>query len=543
VPFQPQLDVAWERGASAFLGNLSVALGPRPHRLTGRVLFYDFWMGKWSPGRAFVASVLVHIAVLVFPVPNWRYARAAEAPRERERVQLTYFGPARDLPPLIPSSPRPRGEAKRPAPVPGRPTAVNPRQTIVSNPLRINHPRQTLIQPQAPPTPPKILPPLPNMVQWSGPAAPARPRPVVTPLDARRARRTRAQRPTEDLPLPQEPNSEIRAGDLNIAASAPVARARLPVQPMSVPKAGQRRAGTDANPAPEVGGAPDLGNGSSDGLPNLIALSADPAPPSPNLEIPLGNLSARFATGPSLQPGVGENAGGNGIGAGSGSGTRGGSGGDGTGAGGGSGPPGISISGGNPENTAPMASPAPLPSRPLPARPQPRGSGDVLRMPEPALGGAALGSRGPALGPGYAPSSPEVVEPAFGIKRTYTLHINMPNLTSAAGSWILRFAELNPEAESAVVDLTAPVPMRKVDPRYPPVLIEQRIEGHVRLYAIIRANGSVDSIEVQRGLHPELDRYSMEALAQWKFRPAGRNGKPVDVEAVITIPFRLRVPR
>jgi len=163
-------------------------------------------------------------------------------------------------------------------------------------------------------------------------------------------------------------------------------------------------------------------------------------------------------------------------------------------------------------------------------------------MPEPAPG-AAIGSRSPALGPGYAPSSPEVVEPAFGIKRTYTLHINMPNLTSAAGSWIMRFAELNPEPESAVVDLTAPVPMRKVDPRYPPVLIEQRIEGQVRLYAIIRDNGSVDSIEVQRSLHPDLDHYSMEALAQWRFRPAGRNGKPVDVEAVITIPFRLRVPR
>lgn len=105
----------------------------------------------------------------------------------------------------------------------------------------------------------------------------------------------------------------------------------------------------------------------------------------------------------------------------------------------------------------------------------------------------------------------------------------------------MRFAELNPETESATIDLTAPVPMRKVDPRYPPVLMEQRVEGQVRLYAIIRADGSVDSIQVQRGLHPDLDRFSMEALAQWKFRPAGRNGKAVDVEAVITIPFRLRI--
>ena len=184
-----------------------------------------------------------------------------------------------------------------------------------------------------------------------------------------------------------------------------------------------------------------------------------------------------------------------------------------------------------------------MPSRPLPSRPLPRDSRSSLRMPGPGIA-PGIGARDSApLGPGYSGSSPDMVEPAFGVKRTYTLHINMPNITSASGSWILRFAELHAEAESAGIDLTAPVPTRKVDPRYPPVLMEQRVEGQVRLYAIIRADGSVDSIQVQRGIHPDLDRYSMEALAQWKFRPAGRHGKPVDVEAVITIPFRLRAPR
>lgn len=511
------------------------------------MLFYDFWTGRWWPARALTASVLLHVAIFIFPLPHWRDAQAAEARRENERTQLTWFGPARDLPPLAPPAPRRGAAAKRETPAPsGRPTAIHPRQTIVSTPLRPNHPRQTLIQPQAPNLPPRILPPLPNIVQWSGPTSPApRPRPIVQPLDVRRARRARAQRPAEELPLPAVPNSEARAGELNIASTLPVnQRPRLPVVPMSVPNAGTRRAGAEAGAAPDIPGVPAIAGAAGDGLRNLIALSPDPAPPAPDLEIPLGNLSARFAAAPSLQ------GSGDGIGGGSGAGPGGsgpGSGGTGNGdGGGGSGPPGISISGGNPENAGRVAGPggsAPMPSRPLPARPQPRpsGTGSDLRLP--SAGPLRVEPRStPSLGPAY-PSAPlEPADAVFGTRRIYTLHVNMPNLTSAAGSWILRFAELNPDGESSPVDLSAPSPVRKVDPRYPPVLIEQRIEGEVRLYAIIRADGTVDSVQVLRSVHPDLDRYSMEALVKWRFRPAGRNGKPVDVEAVVSIPFRLSAP-
>ncbi|MGH9792638.1 MAG: energy transducer TonB, partial [Candidatus Acidiferrales bacterium] len=308
----------------------------------------------------------------------------------------------------------------------------------------------------------------------------------------------------------------------------------LPVTPMSVPNPGKRRAGTDAGAAPQIDVAPNIQSSDGNGLPDLIALSAEPAPPAPNLEIPLGNLSARFAAAPSVQPRTADAAAPD-----AGPGTAG----NGNGAGG-SGPTGIVVSGARPENKAPVAGPpsAPLPSRPLPSRPQPRDSRSELRLPRPGLS-AEMNPRGvPSLGPGYSGSSAEPIEKILGSKRIYTLHINMPNLTSAAGSWILRFAELNPDAEGPPADLSAPMPLRKVDPRYPPALMEQRIEGEVRLYAIIRADGSVDSIQVLRSLHTELDRHSMEALAKWKFRPAGRNGIPVDVEAVVSIPFRFTRP-
>jgi hypothetical protein len=34
----------------------------------------------------------------------------------------------------------------------------------------------------------------------------------------------------------------------------------------------------------------------------------------------------------------------------------------------------------------------------------------------------------------------------------------------------------------------------------------------------------------------------MEALSQWKFKPAEKHGEPVDLEAVVRIPFRSRAP-
>jgi TonB family protein len=119
------------------------------------------------------------------------------------------------------------------------------------------------------------------------------------------------------------------------------------------------------------------------------------------------------------------------------------------------------------------------------------------------------------------------------------MQIDMPNLNSATGSWILSFTELrtDPNAPPSS-DLNGPAPIRKVDPRYPPTLINEHVEGEVVLYAVIRRDGSVDSIQLVRGLDDELDKNALNALSQWKFRPATRQGEPVELEAIIHIPFR-----
>jgi len=116
----------------------------------------------------------------------------------------------------------------------------------------------------------------------------------------------------------------------------------------------------------------------------------------------------------------------------------------------------------------------------------------------------------------------------------------MPNLNSATGSWILNFSELTTDSAGHHLDsseVAAPGPLRKIDPKYPPTLIKDHVEGEVVLYAVIRRDGSVDSIQLVRGIDEQLDANAMQALSQWKFRPATKQGAPVELEAIVHIPF------
>ena len=89
------------------------------------------------------------------------------------------------------------------------------------------------------------------------------------------------------------------------------------------------------------------------------------------------------------------------------------------------------------------------------------------------------------------------------------------------------------------VDVRPPVPVRKVDPKYIAAAVSERVEGVVRLFAVIRKDGRVDSVAILRHLDDRLDQSAAEALAKWQFEPAMSNGAAVDVDAVFEIPFRL----
>jgi TonB family protein len=126
----------------------------------------------------------------------------------------------------------------------------------------------------------------------------------------------------------------------------------------------------------------------------------------------------------------------------------------------------------------------------------------------------------------------------FGGKRFYEMALNMPNLNSSTGSWVIRFAEL--DAGRKAGELFAPVATEKSDPGYPLELIRANVHGLVTLYAVIHADGKVGEIRVLNSPDERLDSYAAKALARWKFVPAVRDGRPVALEAVVVIPFRVR---
>jgi TonB family protein len=142
-----------------------------------------------------------------------------------------------------------------------------------------------------------------------------------------------------------------------------------------------------------------------------------------------------------------------------------------------------------------------------------------------------------------APSAPSEVkhdsleDSVFGSKKFYSMILNMPNLTSAGGSWIIRFAELSDTTRPG--ELTAPVAVVKVDPAYPSEAIRNKVEGVVVLYAVIRSDGTVGEVRVLRGVDQQLDANACEALSHWHFRPATKNGEAVDLESVVQIPFAI----
>jgi len=156
---------------------------------------------------------------------------------------------------------------------------------------------------------------------------------------------------------------------------------------------------------------------------------------------------------------------------------------------------------------------------------------------------ASLSSSGATPGARAASAVPDdkvtdVDRQVFGGKRFYEMALNMPNLNSSTGSWVIRFAEL--ESGRKQGELLAPVATEKSDPGYPLELIRANVHGMVTLYAVIHADGKVGEIRVLNSPDERLDSYAAKALARWKFVPAVRAGKPVALEAVVVIPFRVR---
>jgi TonB family protein len=65
------------------------------------------------------------------------------------------------------------------------------------------------------------------------------------------------------------------------------------------------------------------------------------------------------------------------------------------------------------------------------------------------------------------------------------------------------------------------------------------IEGTVVLMVLVRRDGSVGAASVSRGLEASLDESALRTVKEWKFAPAMRGGKTVEVVLEVEVSFRL----
>jgi hypothetical protein len=80
--------------------------------------------------------------------------------------------------------------------------------------------------------------------------------------------------------------------------------------------------------------------------------------------------------------------------------------------------------------------------------------------------------------------------------------------------------------------------LNKVQPEYPENARQRRIQGLVIFQAVIDIYGNVKEVELVSG-PALLTSTSMSAAMQWKYRRCLLDGRPVEVETRITVPFTL----
>ena len=80
--------------------------------------------------------------------------------------------------------------------------------------------------------------------------------------------------------------------------------------------------------------------------------------------------------------------------------------------------------------------------------------------------------------------------------------------------------------------------VRQPRPVYPPLAKQARIQGVVKLSAIIARDGTIQHLEVISG-HPLLIPSALEAVKQWVYQPTLLNGEPVEVVTQIDVNFTL----
>ena len=79
---------------------------------------------------------------------------------------------------------------------------------------------------------------------------------------------------------------------------------------------------------------------------------------------------------------------------------------------------------------------------------------------------------------------------------------------------------------------------RPVQPNYPLLAKEMKVQGAVVLEALIGRDGNIQDLHVLSG-PTILSTAAREAVKQWRFRPYLQSGQAVETEARITVNFTI----
>jgi protein TonB len=110
--------------------------------------------------------------------------------------------------------------------------------------------------------------------------------------------------------------------------------------------------------------------------------------------------------------------------------------------------------------------------------------------------------------------------------------------TASAGSQDSASGASNARAQVQLSPGTAQVLSRPVDPSYPLLAKQMKVQGAVVLEALISKTGSIQEIQVLSG-PAILSAAAREAVKQWHFKPYYQGGLPVETEARITVNFTI----
>ena len=88
-------------------------------------------------------------------------------------------------------------------------------------------------------------------------------------------------------------------------------------------------------------------------------------------------------------------------------------------------------------------------------------------------------------------------------------------------------------------DIKPPRKIKDVNPTYPDIARQARVQGIVILEAIIDPSGNVTNVRVLRSI-PLLNKSAIEAVQQWKYEPTRLNGVPVPIVMTVTVNFALQ---